>query len=472
MAIYRPRCGIQLHVVFDGRGGPNKEFTIDHVRPRSCTVSRNGYHEADTWNATFDLRVFPFDPEGIASMFARIYMWDDRFGPGYEWAVDDNEMVRGIADEDTIKIDKSQNEFRVSGRDYTAILDPEWDPRKQVPAGIPLVEAVQQIADSAAPESSSARFEVVWDVKDDDGTPLPPTEFLSNGSARSTKKKGMWVKQGKTTWDVIYDLVIQNGFIVFVKGSQIVITTPRTQTSSELLAAATLVHGRNLKSLEAGRKLAKERVPRIRIVYWDAGGRRQFDVVYPEKDQKLAIGLGLKKNEDLILPAPTYCHDAESALRFAKMRWELMARAETVYKFETRHLRAPRGDGSNFLAKKAASFLGIDDGFDLLRMQAGDPIALRFDPFNGEAMRALDSGQREEFLLSLGYHPRVAAFVAENYERLTQITQAYYTRVITYDYSHDQGLTISGEGVNFAYERREIQWSNGDIKADTISGAG
>lgn len=450
----------------------NKEFTIDHVRPRTCTVNRNGYHEADTWNMTFDLRVFPFDPELIASVFVRIYMWDDRFGPGYEWAVDSNEMVRGIADDDTIKIDKTQNEFKISGRDYTAILDPEWDPRKPIPAGIPLAAAVQQIADTAAPDTSDARFEVVWDVRDDDGNDLPPEDFLSNGSARSTKKKGMWVKQGKTTWDVIYDLVIQNGFICFVKGSQIVITNPRTQTSGELLAAPTIAHGRNLRSLEATRKLAKERVPRIRIVYWDAGGKRQFDVVYPEKDQKLEIGLGLKKNEDLIIPAPTYCHDADSARRFAKMRWELMARAETTYKIETRHLVAPRGDGSNFLAKKAASFFGVDDGFDLLRLQAGDAIAVRFDPFNQESMRALDVGQREDFLAGLGYHPRVAAFVADNFERLDQFRQAYYVRDAEYEYAHDNGITVTVTGVNFAYERREIAWSNGDIKVDSISGAG
>lgn len=469
MTIIRPRCGAQLTVVFDGRGGRNKEFTIDHVRPRSCTVNRNGYHEADTWNMTFDLRVFPFDPEGIASMFARIYMWDDTRGAGDEWAIDANEMVIGIADEDSIKVNKTQNEFRVSGRDYTAILDPEWDTRKQVPAGIPLRDAVQQIADSAAPETSSARFEVVWDVKDDDGNDLPPDEFHSNGAARSTKKKGLWVKQGKTTWDVIYDLVIQNGFICFVKGTQIIITNPRTQTSSQLLAAPTIAHGRNLRSFEATRKLAKERVPRIRIVFWDAGGKRQFDVVYPEKDQKLDIGLGLKKNEDLILPAPTYCHDADSARRFAKMRWELMARAESVYKVETRHLTVPRGDGSNFLTRRAASFFGIDDGFDLLRLQAGDPIAIRFDPFNQESMRALDAGQREEFLESIGYHPRVATFVADNFERLDQFRQAYYVRTAEFEYSHTDGITVSIEGVNFAYERREIQWSNGDVKVDAIS---
>lgn len=455
---------------------------VDHVRPRSCKISRNGYHEADTWDMTFDLRVFPFDPEGIASLAVRIYMWDETYGQNYEWATDGgdnddgNEMIRGLADEESIKIDKSQNEFHCSGRDYTSIMDPEWDTTKQIPAGIPLQQAVQYIADQAAPLGPDgkvdphhrARFNVVWDVIDDKGNPLPASRYLSNGEARSTKKKGMWVKQGKTHWDVIYDLVIQNGFICFVQGSSIVITNPRTQTSAALTSAPTVAYGLNLRSFESERKMAKQRVPRIKISYWDGGGKRQFDVVYPEKDQKITIGLGVKKNEDLVYPAPTYCHSKESAQRFAKMMWELIARGETTYKFVTRHMTVPRGVGANYLASDQPNYIDDINGFMMLRLQAGSAIAVRFDPFQQESMRSLTSAQREDFLLSLGYHPAVASFVANNIDRLEQFRQPFYVRTINYDYSHGDGLKIECEAVNFAYERREIQWADGAPKSDAI----
>ena len=463
MSVFYPRVGAQLTVAFDGRGAPNKILTIDHVLPREMNVSRNGYHEADTWRAEFDMRELPFDPEGIASIAARLYTWNDNGTAGQEWAVDANERLRGLADEDSIEIDKSRQRLAMSGRDYTAILDPDWDPRKHVPAGVPLDQAVQEIADTAAPATSSARFKIEWKAS------VPPP--LSGGTARSTKKKGLWVKQGKTTWDVIYDLCIQHGFIVFVQDSRIIISDPRSLTKAGLAAVPAIAYGRELISLKVSRRLAKERVPRIKIVYWDAKERQHFTAIYPEKHQVVTIGLGLKKNEDLVIPAPTYCHDRDSALRYAQMRWELMARAESSYVFKTRHLTVPtsgRTQGS------APAVPGAEVGdFDLLGLQAGDPVAIHFDPFNQEQMRALDIGERESFLESLGYHPKIAAFVAANIERIEQFKQPYYVRKATYDYSHDNGLEIEVEAVNFAYERREIMWADGQIPpggVDAISG--
>lgn len=458
MSVFRPRVGAQLTVAFDGRGAPNKILTIDHVVPREMTVSRNGYHEADTWNAEFDMRELPFDPEGIASIAVRLYAWNDDGAASQEWAVDANEMIRGLADEDGIMIDKSRQRMSMSGRDYTAILDPEWDPRKMVPAGIPLDHAVQQIADTAAPAGTTARFLVEWQAAE------PPP--ISGGSARSTKKKGMWVKQGKTTWDVIYDLCIQHGFIVYVQDSRIIIGDPRVLTKIGAASVPAVAYGRELLNLSVTRRMARKRVPRVKIIYWDAKRREKFAAIYPAAHQVLTTGIGLKKNEDLIVPAPTYCHDRDSALRFARMRWELMARAESTYKFKTRHLTVPLRTE----AQRAAP--GLHE-LELLDLQAGDAVAIQFDPFNQEQMRALDYGERLTFLESIGYAPKIAAFVAANIERIDQFKQPYYVRTATFDYAHDNGLEIEVEAVNFAYERREIQWADGVIppgQVDAITG--
>lgn len=477
-SVFRPRCGAQLTVTFDertvqprtidllrgalkGRSAQQasrdvRTFTVE-ARPRSAVVARNGYHEADTWALEFDMRVLPFDPEGIAAIAARIYMWDSDGDETREWAVEKYEMVRGLADEDSIKVSPQQT-LSMSGRDYTAILDPEWDCRKQVPSGQPLDKIVQQIADSAAPDGTTARFQVVWNASVD-----PVKAFAT---ARSTKKKGAWVKPGKTTWEVIYELCIHHGFIVFVRDSRIIISDPRTQTRQSLAAAPRLTHGRDLMTLEVKRKLAKERVPQIRIVYWDAKLKERFEVLYPQahQAQPLGIGLGLKKNEVETLPAPRYCHDRDSALRFAKMRWEMMARAESTYTLSTRHMIVPAGSASD-RADRTQATDGVNetlvgDEHDLLRLQAGDAIGVAFDPFNQEQMRALDVGQREEFLRSLGYSSQVSAFVARNIETIDQFRQPYYCRKAEYRWDQHEGLAIEVEAVNFASERREIAFAD------------
>lgn len=483
-SVFNPRAGAQITVTFDERqitpsllqalrtpdGSPTgisrdaRTFTV-HATPRDAVVLRNGYHEADTWHLGFDMRILPFDPEGISAIAVRIYMWDSEGDDlGREWAIDANEMVRGLADEDSIEITPQQT-LVMSGRDYTGVLDPEWDIRNPIPFGKNLRDTVQSIADSAAPAGTTARFQVVWNVNDDSGNPVDPTKFLTFQSARSTKKKGAWVRAGKTTWEVIYELVIHHGLICFVQGASIFISNPRTQTQQSLLQAPRVTHGRDLMTFKATRRLAKNRVPQIRIVYWDALARQRFEIVYPaaHQAQPLAIGLGLKKNEIETLPAPRYCHDRDSALRYAKMRWEMLARSETSYTFTTRHMKVPGGgdiDRKDRMHTDDINDTSAGNEYNLLALQAGQAVGVAFDPFNQEQMRALDVGQRVEFLNSLGYAPQVSNFVAHNIETIDQFRQPYYCRKAEYRFDQKDGLTIEVEAVNFASEKRELAFAS------------
>lgn len=463
MSIFNPRAGCQLTVVFDGRGAPNKTFTIDHVIPKSCKISRNGYHEADTWHATFDSRILPLDPEAIASIAAIFYMWDSYGDDLQEWQLSTNEMVRGLADEDSIKVGRD-GLLTCSGRDFTAVLDTEWDSKIHVPAGVTLDAAVQFVADKAAPKNTTARFKVVWEAS--------THPVVSGGAARSTKQKGMWIKPGKTTWEVIYDLCIHHGFIVFIDGDTIHISDPRTQTQQSIETAPRFAYGRDIIDFDIHRKLAKEKVPQMRLVYWDAKQKQKFEILYPPHGAKIDIGLGLERNKIETLPAPTYCHDKDSALRFAKMRWELLARSETTYTIKTRHLRVPKPNALSIVPETGESFTTVPtEEFNLLKLKAGDAVGVKFDPFNGESMRSMDLGQRVQFMQSLGYSPALSAFVATNVERLNQFRQPYYTRRVDFDFDQKSGTEIELELVNFAYERREIAYADSFVPADAVSSA-
>jgi hypothetical protein len=430
--LFYPRCTAQVSVVFDGRGGPDIGPILLEVQPDSANVALTGYHEADTWSIEFDQRVLPLDPDLIRSAVVAVHMWAAELYDEPDRIVPETRMVIGLADEGGMTVDEDNQSIRLEGRDYTGLLlDQQWDPRKRVPAGRPLDRVVQEIADDAAPPGASLRFRVQYEST---ATPVPP---MTGGTRRATNKKGQPVASGKSVWDVIYELCLSHGFIVFVRGEDIVISDPQTQTAASLAQAPVIAYGHELESLEVRRRFAKERVPQIRVTGYNPKTRKRVEVLYPRKHEAPDVGLGLAKDERVFLPAPRGEYDEAALRRYAEIRYENMARAEASYKFGTRWLRT-RNEA------------------DLFQLRGGRPVVVEFDPWNAEAMRALNPAQRVEHLLARGYSSSVAAVVAENYERLIQARQPHYTRLAEFAYAIDDGMAIAVEAVNYAYEPREL----------------
>ena len=467
-SVFFPRCRLLFQAVFDAHTldpRQNSRPLVFDVVPKNCTVVRNGYHDATTFTAELDSRTLPFDPDAIASLACRVYMWDAEGDERKQWQIQEFEMLRGLVDEPDWQSGDGQH-FTISGRDYQAVLDEEWDPTKSIPAGSPIDETVQAVADAAAPKNNPNRFTVDFRATNDDGSPMSPP--IIGAALRSTKRKGLQVKPGKTFWEVIYEMVITNGFICYIDGTTIVIDNPRTQSTRTLNQAPRVVYGRDLTWLKAKRKLAKQKVPRILIVYWDPRTKQKVEVAYPSRPKEITTGLGLKKNEDMRVPAPKGCIDRETALRYAKMRWDLMARAEAEYTFRTDCMKVSSGTERIVTPFGAAT---ASSEFDLMQLRAGQAIGIEFDPFNLEHLRALQQGERVDFIVSMGYSPAIAQFVAANIERITQFKQPYYAHKMTYEWDESSGLAIEVEAVNFASERREIAWADGAVP-DAISGAG
>lgn len=448
--VFYPRCRAQVEVVFDGRGAANSRPLMMEIDPRSCTVGLNGFYEADTFQMEFDARLMPFDPDQVAYAAVRLYMWDaDRNLDTSEWALDSNEMLRGLVDDIEGDIVGEDNVVRFTGRDYTAILvDPEWDPRDRIDAGGTLDAVVQNIADLAAPDGTTARFTVVWQGESD-----PPTV---GGLHRAIKKKGVHVKPGKTYWDVIWDLCVQHAYVPRIVGSTIFIGEPKTETRKSLLSAPRLVYGKTLTRLSTQRKFDRETVPQIVVVAHDPVTEQQIEVKYPARrnitvggagsTDALGIPLTVKKDEQMFFPAPAGVTDRDALLRYARMRFYHLGRGETVYTMATRHLWI---DGS---------IPGQEE--NLLQLRPGSAIGVRFDPFNREHLRALEIGQRVEHIKALGYSEAVSTFVSRNLDRMDMFRQDYYFNRGEVSYSVDDGIEIEIEAVNFASEIREVTFAD------------
>lgn len=435
MAVWYPRCEAQLEVVFDGRGVPDTSPLLIDARPKTATVTRNGYAEADTWSMEFDARALPIDPDLIRGCAVAIFMFSAASLDDHrEYAVPEHRMIIGLVDEASLDLSADGQVVRLEGRDATALLlDQEWDPRDRIPSGRPLDDTIRQIADQAVPPGGRFHFQILYESDD---RWQPP---IVGSTRRSTKKKGLWVEPGKTYWDLIYQLALSSGFIVFVRDDTIVITDPRTQTSKSLETAPKMAYGRNLQSLKVTRRLGKEMVPQITIRTYDPRTRKPVEVVYPARHDKPKTGLGTTKDETLLLPAPDGVFDKSDLRHYAKTRYDTMARAEAAYSFETKHLT------------------GLDNDFDLFSLDAGTPMYLGFDPFNAEQMRVLSAAARAEHIRSLGYSDAVAEFLGGHWDRLEQFTQPYYIQSATFAWSNTDGLTISGEAANYASEVRSLR---------------
>jgi hypothetical protein len=486
MSVFRPRCAAVVTGVFDARttsatdNSPPQHIV---VMPREASVTQNGYHEADTWTLDFDAKFVPFDPDALASANVRIFMWDEEDGfignrlnelsstfnnpvssiQEKQQALDNQfgqfEMIRGICDDDDGVMIGEDNTIKLSGRDYTAlIMAKSWDPKTdKLTTGDPLDVLVQRLADDAttrpdlSPEgvtkvakSATSRMQVVWMST----SPIPITGSVFRTS--KGKKGALPVKDGKNNWDVIYDIVLQHGFIVYVSGSQVIIADPETLVRDKdgtLKNAGTrLIHGKHLDEFSVKRKFGKDKVPQIIIRTINPDTDAQIEVIYPAKTNVIVDGLAVKKNEEMYFPGPAGVVDPAALLRYAKLMFYYKGRGETTYTFKTHCLAIDNPDGTIT---------------SLLRLRTGAPVGIKFDPFNKNILVAMKTdGERYNYIKSLGYSGDIANFAAQNIGKITQYEEPYYLGTAKFDYSVDNGIEIEMTAFNFASQHRETNFAN------------
>jgi hypothetical protein len=431
---YYPKCRAVLSVVFDGFGGSDSEPTIIQVIPKEAQVYLNGYKEADTWELSFDAKALPFSPDLIRSMAVEIYIFDSGTTDAdvTQFATEENRVVTGLADNAELQYGQDGRVFRCDGRDYTGLLlDRQWDPKKRVPGGRTLDKVIQEIVDEGvgAAKHGGRTLTVKW--VSDDAIPVV------GAVATKTKKKGRPVKDGANYWDVIYRTCLREGKIVFVRGFDVVITDPQTMTLQSAAQAAKVAYGRNLSSLKVERKLGKERVPQCKVISYDPRTKAQISAVFPETKDKVTTGIGTDKDEVRVFTVRGI-QDKESLKRHAEAMYNNLARAEAT---------------ASFMTKSLTDLSDVE--INLLKLRAGQPVSVSFDPFNVELLEKMTAEQRFSYLISQGYSQTVAALVASTYDLIDQFRRPLYVREVGVTWSHKEGVTLDVECMNFVSPDRD-----------------
>lgn len=428
--VFYPQARATLQVILENYGTPESPLVIPVV-PRSVTIYSNSYKEADTWSMEFETHGFPITPEVIKTGQVEIFLYQTQgIGQSPETlrADDPGETfglapsIVGLFDEYTVELSSDGGTCTIDGQDFTSLfISKQWDPSKRVKTGRSLDDVVRELAASV---SGASNLTVVT-VPENLAMPI-----VGRSGGRTTRN-GISFGDDKTYWDVIYDVVARHGFIVFVRNLEIVITTPQNYIAGRTLDRK-MLWGRNLSSLRMSRRMGKEQVPVVEVRSYDDKGREPISARYPSNPKiKPVTGLGTNKDEVRIFTIYGI-RDIATLKQAAESYYNLVARSEQKIEIQTMDL--------------------VDlEGTDLLEMRAGDSMTIGFDAFNSDSivLEGQNREQRINTLKGLGYDPVVAAEIALAFDRVDLFKRPFRVREVTFEWSHDSGLSISAELQNY-----------------------
>lgn len=456
--VFYPDARVTLGVVLESIEDDNAPFAFP-VRPEEISIFRNSYREADTFSVQFNATHLPLTPEVLRASSAEIYLFHKSSLSEQPESVtnQDNSQLAidgtiiqpaivGLVDEADMDYDDSGRMVSLSGRDYTALyLDTDWDSRTRMTIKGPLDTVLQKIADKVPGSNGVIKVRV-----EPKGQSMP---VVGKGETRANRK-GLVFPHKANFWEVMLALAVRYGFIIFVKGTSIILTKPNTYLEGKTGSLA-MAWGKNLHDIHMKRKLGKERVPIIEMRSYVAGTNVPLVARFPSETQtkkelreqnaqdkaerkaldryigkvkkkkkkrkpgKNATGLGTAREEisQYVISGVTSKKQLEE---IAEQAYHQLGRSEMTVQLST-------------------SDLTDLEGAPLLDISSGDAMQVKFDPFNDD----LTYERIERELIDRGYAPEIAAKLSRATQDMNELRSPMRVDSATIDFDLDDGITIT-----------------------------
>lgn len=426
---YYPVARADISIVLEtyGEPGPVLRFA---VVPRAVTINRNSYKEADTWSLEFEAEALPFSPETIRSgaVEIRLFQAPSNFAdltptlPTEEQTLltSYEPSIIGLFDDYGIELSDAGRIVRISGTDYTALLTAKpWPQNKRIPTGQRLDLTIEKLVRDV---SGTENMRVVVQV---DGN-VPVTGAASN----PTSAKRIPVGDADNYWDVIYKIAITHGYIVFVRGLDVVIASPKVYIAGKTVHR-NLVWGQNILRLNITRKLGKQRSPAIVLRSYDPIKRKIIEGRYPTS----ALTNKKTKSQNYEEVQTSFLREITSQeilQRAAEARYNLLSRSELELQIVTKNLT----DGV---------------GLDLLDLSSGDAVYVLFDGMSDHILETMPRGRIVSYLTEppRSFPLKVAEDVADTVMRANTLNKPFRVKECTLDYSVSDGITVTLQLHNF-----------------------
>ena len=271
-----PSAWVHLHLLLENLGQPEPDRLIQlAMRPLEMRVERNSFQEADTIDLTIDGEDFPFDPRALRGVTVEAFLAStEGVDPGF-WDTRSPDQLRelavfaGVIDESESTFDDEHRKFRLRGRDYTAyFLDAELAAKAtEFSRGGRKLSLKESIEELLVQRPQTEDLEV--DDRDGVGAQIFPSIYRRHGG---TGKEGQRKsRDGETLWDVIQEVALEAGVIVYVELDQVVIRRPTTLflDRPDVVPPRTFTLGRDVALLRYARRLGRQHGISVQVTSFD-----------------------------------------------------------------------------------------------------------------------------------------------------------------------------------------------------------
>ena len=500
-----------------------KELGFD-IAPYACNIERKSYRDADEVRITIPLSKLPFDPRVIRAATVQVFggvmepsQYRDFYDSSLDLLIEDakasgtsNQLFGGFVDDWEVEMG-DHNTLQVTARDPTSIFVDSELPENaldKLPKTSSIAVAIRQII-SGSESGKHKGLDAAKGIRIvvDTSTPLPtlgqikpPNWFDSKKTVKKGKKRSPNDAQKMSYWDMITDLCVSAGFIVYLRlpnsdddttqpklprgrpllpAPELVITDPRTYYKAstnygdQKVSAdevRTFLYGINLDQLKLRRKYGGVKVPTIELRAFDVCNGKRIIGRFPRRvvNNKPAVsGKGEKEEVQVYMMRELVGPNAQERLDDAASSiYQQLARGEFEVQLKTKALAAlPRNLDPDGVSRRTTTQARNVDA-DMFQMDAGQPIIVGVDRALPEADRMSDPTAFEDTLGPSRVSKILKATPAIPNELATDIADAMASQYIqkefrvsklTMTWAHNRGWEFEIHALNYLDVRHAVQ---------------
>lgn len=293
-----PQAFVRLSVLLDdlGQDDPDEQILLPGP-PVRLDVTKNHYGEADEAEITVAFDDFPFDPRIVRGGIVECFLADaGQIDEGYFSRLSPAELRKrcvfaGVLDLVHTQFDDEARTTRFTARDYTAyFLDAEPIAGeilfKKDGSKLSLLDVITDLKDQ---RDTTKQLEV--DDVDGAAAKVYPADYMARASDDDDddddKNTSGWkVREGEVVWELMLELALTAGLVIYVELDKIVIRQPTTLYKGQK-TDGTLVYtlGRDVSVQSFERNLGRQLDINVRVMSYDPDSGETLTATWPSVDE-------------------------------------------------------------------------------------------------------------------------------------------------------------------------------------------